>query len=157
MRSIDLSPLFRHSVGFDKFDRLFDAAFNENGRDSSYPPYNIVKEGEHRYRVTVAVAGFSDNDIEIIAQPNQLVVRGKIQEPKPDVTYLHRGIAQRAFEHKYQLADHVRVESASLNHGLLEIVCVHELPEAEKPKRIHITTGDKAGKAKVIESEATAS
>lgn len=141
MRNLDLSPLFRSTVGFDRLDKLFDAAFREAARDLSYPPYNIVKTGENAYRIAMAVAGFGEKDLELVTHENMLTVKGQIQEPEKDVEYLHRGIAQRAFEHRFQLADHVKVVGARLNNGLLEVDLEREVPEAMKPRRIAINGG----------------
>jgi molecular chaperone IbpA len=154
MRSFDLSPLFRYSVGFDRLDDLFETAFRST-QENSYPPYNIVKLGQDNYRITLAVAGFGEDELELVAQENVLVVRGKAGngEQDKDVTYLHRGIARRAFEHRFQLADHVKVTGASLVNGLLDIQLVRELPEAMKPQQIKIGTGP--SRPKVIESQTT--
>ena len=153
MRSFDLSPLFRYSVGFDRLDDLFETAFR-GGQEPSYPPYNIVKTGQDNYRITLAVAGFGDDDLEIVAQENVLMVRGKAKDAEADnqVTYLHRGIARRAFEHRFQLADHVRVTGAALVNGLLDIELVRELPEAMKPQQIQINQPQ----AKLIEGKVKA-
>jgi molecular chaperone IbpA len=149
MRNFDLSPLFRSSVGFDRLDKLFDAAFREASRDVSYPPYNIVKTGPEAYRITMAVAGFGEGDLEIVAQENVLHVKGQLKEAEREVEYLHRGIAQRAFEHHFQLADHVRVVDADLDKGLLSIQLERVVPEAAKPRKIGIGAGSPA---KTIES-----
>jgi molecular chaperone IbpA len=155
MRSFDLSPLFRYSVGFDRLDDLFETAFR-NTQEASYPPYNIVKTGQDNYKITLAVAGFGENDLEVVVKENVLTVRGKVNdaEKDKDVTYLHRGIAGRAFEHRFQLADHVRVNGAQLTNGLLDIELVRELPETMKPQRIEIGAG--TAKPKVIEGKAKA-
>lgn len=152
MRNLDLSPLFRSSVGFDRLDKLFDTAFREASRDVSYPPYNIVKRGENRYRISMAVAGFGEQDIDITVHENMLTVKGQIAEPEKDVEYLHRGIAQRGFEHRFQLADHVKVSGAKLTNGLLDIELEREIPEAMKPRKIEIG----ATKPRVIETSAQA-
>jgi molecular chaperone IbpA len=141
MRSLDLSPLFRSTVGFDHLDKLFESAFREAGREVSYPPYNIVKLGQDKYRVSMAVAGFSEGDLEITAQENMLTIKGQISEPETGVEFLHRGIAQRAFEHRFQLADHVNVVGAKLRNGLLDVELVREVPEAMKPRKITIAGG----------------
>jgi molecular chaperone IbpA len=139
MRTYNLNTLFPYSVGFDRFDKLFDMAARAAARDGSYPPYNIIKAGEDQYRITMAVAGFTEDDLEIVFQDNVLVVRGKAKEAQDEgVTYLHRGIATRAFEHSFQLADHVKVSGARLANGLLDIELVREVPEAMKPRRIAI-------------------
>lgn len=153
MRNPDLSPLFRYSVGFDQLDQLFESAFRNNAQENSYPPYNIVKRGDDTYRITLAVAGFSEDDLEVVTKENVLSVRGKGGESEPDVQYLHRGIARRAFDHRFQLADHVKVTGASLDNGLLDIELVREIPEAKKPQTIEIGTG---GKRKVLEGKAKA-
>lgn len=142
----DLSPLFRSTVGFDRFGDLIDTALRGETNTSSYPPYNIEKHGENEYRVVLAVAGFTDDDIEIITHENTLTVTGRIEETAEDegetegVTYLHRGIANRAFQRKFSLADHVKVTGAELNQGLLTIDLVRELPEEVKPKMIPISS-----------------
>jgi molecular chaperone IbpA len=153
MRSFDLSPLFRYSVGFDRLDDLFETAFR-NTQEATYPPYNIVKTGQDSYRITLAVAGFGEGDLDVTVKENVLTVRGKVNDAEKDVTYLHRGIAGRAFEHRFQLADHVRVSGAQLTNGLLDIELVRELPEAMKPQRIEIGAG--TAKPKVIEGKAKA-
>ncbi len=152
MRSFDLTPLFRHSVGFDRLDELFETAFRNGAQENSYPPYNIAKTGDDTYRITLAVAGFGEEDLEIISKENLLTVRGKGAETDKDTTYLHRGIAKRAFEHRFQLADYVRVNGADLSNGLLDIDLVRELPERMKPQQIAIGSG---AKAKVIEDKKT--
>jgi molecular chaperone IbpA len=148
MRNVDLSPLFRYSVGFDRLDQLFDAAFR-NAQDNTYPPYNIVKTGDDSYKITLAVAGFGDDDLEIVVKENMLTVKGKGAEAD-DAVYLHRGIGRRAFEHRFQLADHVKVTGASLTNGLLDVQLVREVPEAMKPQQIKIGS---APKPRVIESK----
>lgn len=150
MRSFDLTPLFRHSVGFDRLDELFETAFRNGAQENSYPPYNIAKTGDDTYRITLAVAGFGEDDLEIISKENLLTVRGKGAETDKDTAYLHRGIAKRAFEHRFQLADYVRVHGADLRNGLLDIDLVRELPERMKPQQIAIGAGVKA---KVIEDK----
>ena len=155
MRSFDLSPLFRYSVGFDRLDDLFETAFR-NTQEVSYPPYNIVKTGQDNYKITLAVAGFGENELEVVVKENVLTVRGKVHdaEKAKDVTYLHRGIAGRSFEHRFQLADHVRVNGAHLANGLLDIELVREVPEAMRPQRIEIGAG--TAKPKVIEGKVKA-
>lgn len=143
MRTMDLTPLFRSTVGFDQLDRLFDTAFRENGRDVSYPPYNIVKTDANHYGIVMAVAGFREADLEIVAERNVLVVRGRTEKTDGEakVEYLHKGIGQRAFEHKFQLAEHIEVEGARLEHGMLHIGLVRHVPEAMQPKKIAIANG----------------
>lgn len=145
MPNLDLSPLFRYSVGFDQLDKLFDEAFRDSPRDVSYPPYDIARVAESEYRITMAVAGFGEDDLDIQTQENQLTVRGKAANGDAKVQYLHRGIARRAFEHRFQLAEHVRVNGASLTNGLLEVQLVRELPEAAKVRKIAIGEAKSAG------------
>jgi molecular chaperone IbpA len=150
MRDFDLSPLFRSSVGFDRLDKLFEAAFRDASRDVSYPPYNIARTGENAYRITMAVAGFGEGDLDISVHENVLSIRGQIRDQEKDVAYLHRGIAQRAFEHRFQLADHVKVVDASLERGLLNLRLERVVPETLKPRKITIATPN-AAKPRVIE------
>lgn len=139
MRSFDLSPLFRSSVGFDRLDKLFDSAFREAARDVSYPPYNIAKTGADSYRITMAVAGFGEADLDIVVHDNMLSVKGQQKDAAAkEIEYLHRGIAQRAFEHRFQLADHVRVVGARLTNGLLDIDLERLVPDEKKPRKIEI-------------------
>jgi molecular chaperone IbpA len=149
MRHVDLSPLFRYSVGFDRLDQLFDAAFRNNAQESAYPPYNIVKTGDDSYKITLAVAGFGDDDLDIVVKENMLTVQGRGAEAD-DAVYLHRGIGRRAFEHRFQLADYVKVTGASLANGLLDIQLVREVPEAKKPQQVKIGT---ASQRRVIEGK----
>ncbi len=138
MRTFDLSPLFRSTVGFDHLSRAFDAALQMSEDALSYPPYNIEKTGDDAYRVVMAVAGFTADDIEIVSNETVLTVKGKAKSDDSRVTYLHHGIAARAFERRFQLADHIQVTGARLEHGLLAIELVRQLPEALKPRRITI-------------------
>ena len=151
MDTFDFSPLFRSTIGFDRFARLFDTASQLDSSATSYPPYNIEKTGENAYRVTMAVAGFGAEDLDITSKEGSLVVTGKARKDEDASRYLHRGLARRAFERRFQLADHIRVVGASLDNGLLHVDLVREVPEALKPRKIEITTG--AG-AKVIEQQA---
>jgi molecular chaperone IbpA len=145
MRQYDLSPLYRSTVGFD---RLFSMLDQMTGPDAAngYPPYNIERTGENAYRISIAVAGFTDKDIAIEVKENQLSVRGEKQasngEAKSDVLY--QGIAGRSFERRFQLADHVQVTGATLEHGLLHIDLVREIPEAKKPRLIPINASASA-------------
>jgi molecular chaperone IbpA len=141
MTTFDFSPLFRSSVGFDSIPRLLDTAMQTADRSDAYPPYNIEKADDKHYRISIAVAGFSEDDLEITAKEDTLVVRGKAQEAEDSGTYLYRGIAGRAFERKFQLADHIRVVSADLTNGLLHINLEREIPEELKPRTIEIKTG----------------
>jgi len=140
MTNIDLSPLLRYSVGFDRLDRLMESALKAESVGPTYPPYNIEKTGEDRYRVTLAVAGFGEDDLDITVKENSLVVTGKIERDAANEAgqFLHRGIAGRAFERRFQIADHIVVTGASLENGLLHIDMVREVPEALKPRQIQI-------------------
>ena len=141
MRSFDFTPYRRSTVGFD---RLFD--FLESARaeqSDNYPPYDIEKLSDDSYRITLAVAGFSSNDIDITARQNMLVVTGrKAENRNKDGNYLHMGIATRAFERRFELADFVRVERADMKDGLLSIELIREIPEAMKPRKIDINAGE---------------
>lgn len=148
MRTFDLSPLFRSTVGFDRLSRLMDAAFDD--ANPSYPPYNIERTGDDTYRITMAVAGFGEDDLSITSQDNQLLISGKIGKEQDEKSYLYRGIAGRAFERRFTLADHIRVNGASLVNGLLHVDLVREVPEAMKPRQVKIN----GGKPQVIESKA---
>ncbi|TCR62450.1 Hsp20 family protein [Rhizobium sp. BK376] len=136
--SYDYAPLFRSTVGFDRVFNLLENA--QRARSiSDWPPYDIVKTGDDSYRISVAVAGFEQSDLDITFQSNLLTITGKKQDAPAD-NYLHRGIAGRPFEHRFELADHVRVNGADLQNGLLSIDLVREIPEALKPRRIDIQT-----------------
>tara|TARA_R110000868_G_scaffold4155_18_gene25417 strand:- start:11006 stop:11464 length:459 start_codon:yes stop_codon:yes gene_type:complete len=137
MRNFDFSPLYRSAVGFDRMTSLLDAAQKSAAADS-YPPYNIEKTGEDAYRITLAVAGFGAQDLDMEVNDGQLVIVGKGDNTGENVEYLHRGIARRAFERRFQLADHVEVKGADLRDGLLVVDLVREIPEAMKPRRIEI-------------------
>jgi len=138
MRNYDLSPLFRSTVGFDRLARLVDTATRTDESQLGYPPYNIEKLGEEAYRVTMAVAGFTTDEIDITVHENTLTVTGEAKTEAKTGQYLHRGIARRAFERRFQLADHIKVRSAALTNGLLDIDLVREVPEALKPRKIDI-------------------
>jgi len=150
MTTFDFSPLFRSTIGFDRLTRLMDTA-TQLDSTPAYPPYNIEATGENAYRLTMAVAGFGADDLEITAKEGALVVTGKAQKDEDGKQYLHRGIARRAFERRFQLADHIRVAGASLDNGLLHVDLLREVPEALKPRKIEIATG---GKPQVIEQKA---
>jgi molecular chaperone IbpA len=141
MNAFDFSPLFRSTIGFDRLMRLADAATRVDTTALSYPPYNIEKTGEDTYRLTMAVAGFSQDELEIVAQENALVVTGKAKTADEQEKYLHRGIARRAFERRFHLADHIKVTGASLENGLLHVELEREVPEQLKPRTISITVG----------------
>ena len=139
MRSFDLSPLFRSTVGFDHLTRALDAALQLNDGAVSYPPYNIEKIGEDAYRISMAVAGFAAEDIEIVTNEGVLVVKGRAKAEDDKTAYLYRGIAARAFERRFQLADYIRVTGARLENGMLSVEMARHIPEALKPRRIPIT------------------
>jgi molecular chaperone IbpA len=153
MRTYDFTPLFRSSVGFDRWNDLFDAASRADDSAAGYPPYNIEKMGDDKYRIMMAVAGFGENDVEITAQENLLVVTGNLGEPRETgTTYLYRGIATRTFERRFSLADHVKVVGASLADGVLRVDLERELPEAMKPRRIAVEIKRGSG-TKMIEGK----
>jgi molecular chaperone IbpA len=154
MRTFDLSPLFRSTVGFDHLSRMLDAATRVDEAALSYPPYNIEKTGDDSYRITMAVAGFSEDDLEITAKERTLLIAGKARKEEAAAQYLHRGIAGRSFERRFELADHVKVVSASLVNGLLHVDLAREVPEAMKPRTIRIEA--QAPKAQVIENKQAA-
>ena len=137
MNSIDLTPLYRSSVGFDRLASILDSAMRAENSTSSYPPYNIEVIDENSYTITLAVAGFTQDELDIQVEKGVLTVRGE-KSTSEDKKYLHHGIAFRAFERKFNLADYVEVTEANLENGLLSISLVKEIPEAMKPKSISI-------------------
>lgn len=146
MKRLDLTPLYRSSIGFDRFGTLLDTALKTEHQTSGYPPYNIESRGEDRYSITLAVAGFDESEIDIQTEKGILTVQGKKQEEKLEPhTYLYQGIANRSFERKFNLADFVEVTDANLDKGLLTISLVKEIPEAMKPKNIAVSTGKTIG------------
>jgi molecular chaperone IbpA len=155
MDRFDLSPLFRSTIGFDRLTRLVDAATRVDSAAVAYPPYNIEKTGEDAYRLTMAVAGFSPAELDVTVQENTLLVTGKAQkEDENGAGYLHRGIARRAFERRFSLADHMKVVGASLDNGMLSVDVVHEVPETAKPRTIKIGTTVGTVLAQVTEQKA---
>jgi len=146
MRNFDLTPLYRSTVGFDRLANILDNVTRTEG-GTTYPPYNIEKTGDDTYRISIAVAGFSDTELSIEARDGQLVVAGKKEETDEEASFLHRGIATRAFEKRFQLADHVRATDAITKDGLLHIDLVREVPEALKPRKIEIA------KSRPVEAE----
>ncbi len=141
MRNFDLSPLFHSAVGFDRLHDALETASRLDNAANAYPPYDIETSGEDAYRITVAVAGLSEDDIEITAKENNLVISaGKQDDTAEGKTYLHRGIARRAFERRFELADHVKVVGANLDKGLLHVDLVREVPQALKPRKIEISS-----------------
>jgi molecular chaperone IbpA len=153
MDHFDFSPLFRSTIGFDRLTRLVDAASRADSASLSYPPYNIEKTGEDAYRLTMAVAGFSNEELDITVQENSLVVTGKAKRENEDGRYLHRGIARRAFERRFSLAEHIRVVGASLENGMLHVDLVREVPEAAKPRKIEVVRGT-SEQSRVVEQKA---
>jgi molecular chaperone IbpA len=141
MERFDFSPLFRSTIGFDRLTRLVDAATRIDNAALAYPPYNIEKTGEDAYRLTMAVAGFSSEEVDVTVQENSLLVTGKAKKEVEDSRYLHRGIARRAFERRFSLADHIKVVGATLENGMLYVDLVREVPEAAKPRKVQIGTG----------------
>lgn len=141
MRSFDLTPLYRNTVGFDRLFSLLDTVGGVDGAPT-YPPYNIERTGENDYRITVAVAGFTADELSIESKENGLTIRGEksAQETAEQTQVLYRGIAARAFERRFQLADHVEVRGARLENGLLHVELVRNIPEAKKPRTIAIAT-----------------
>ncbi len=149
MRTYDFAPLYRASVGFDRVADLMDRVLSSEVNHSTYPPYNIEKTDEHTYRISVAVAGFSEDDLNVEQRENALVITARKADETEEKTFLHRGIATRAFEKRFQLADHVRVTAATSLNGMLHVDLVREVPEALKPRQIEIAKGG----TKVIEGK----
>ena len=151
MRTFDLSPLYRSTVGFDRLFSMLDGFEAAPG----YPPYNIERTGENAYRITVAVAGFGENELSIESKENTLTIKGSKQvQTAPDGEVLYQGIAARAFERAFQLADYVTVKNAALENGLLHVDLVREIPEAKKPRQIPI--GNAQAKPQVVENKVAA-
>ena len=150
MHSFDLTPLFRSTVGFDRMARLLDSVNRLDEQTQSYPPYNIEKLDEDNYRITMAVAGFGEDELDVTVKDGILIVSGKAESKDAERKFLHRGIARRAFERRLQLADYIQVSGARLENGLLHVDLVREVPEAMKPRQIAINTVD----AKSIEQKA---
>ncbi len=141
MRTFDLAPLYRSTVGFDQLANMMDRVLSSDVAQPSYPPYNIEKTAEDAYRISLAVAGFAADELDIEVKENALVVKARKNEADVDKSYLHRGIATRTFERRFHLADHVRVTGASHENGMLHINLEREIPEALKPRRIEIASG----------------
>ncbi len=144
MRTFDLTPFYRSTIGFDRLFSLLDQATDAA---PGYPPYNIERTGENAYRISVAVSGFAEGELSIVAKENTLTIKGEKsanENAKDQAEVLYRGIAGRAFERVFQLADHVLVKNASLENGLLHVDLVREIPEAKKPRSIPINGGSKA-------------
>ena len=150
MRGFDLSPLFRSTIGFDRMGRLLESAMTADEATGGYPPYNIEKTGDETYRIIMAVAGFSQSELDVIQKESSLIVTGRHAEEADTRQYLHRGIASRAFERRFQLADHIHVAGASLENGLLYIDLLREIPEAAKPRVIQIGNTNPSGSTQVV-------
>jgi molecular chaperone IbpA len=146
MRSaFDFSPLFRSTIGFDRLPGLLESAARVDEASLGYPPYNIEKHDEESYRITMAVAGFTEDDLNIEVREHSLIVSGRLPQDDGDKTFLHHGIAGRAFQRTFQVADHVKVTGAQLENGLLHIDLVRELPEEMKARQIRIESGTPQG------------
>ncbi len=152
MRTIDLAPLYRATVGFDQIADVMDRVFSNDAAKTSYPPYNIEKTDEDAWRISIAVAGFSDQDLNVEVREGALIITANKKEDDDDRVYLHRGIATRAFERRFHLAEHVRVVGAAHIDGMLHIELVREVPEALKPRQISITS-DLPVQSKVVEEK----
>lgn len=150
MRSFDLAPLYRATVGFDQIADLMDRLLTDNVGTQTYPPYNIEKTADDAWRISVAVAGFTDAELSVELRENALIIAARKAPEDEAATYLHRGIATRAFERRFTLADHVRVTGATHVNGMLHIDLNREVPEALKPRRIEIARGDTV-EAKAVE------
>ncbi len=153
MRNFDLAPLYRATVGFDQIADMMDRVLSNDSGQSTYPPYNIEKTADDTYRISIAVAGFSDADLAVEVKQNALVVTARKSEEDTARTYLHRGIATRAFERRFHLADHVRVTGATHVDGMLHIELAREVPEALKPRRIEISNGSNTVVKDVVEAK----
>lgn len=148
MRTLNLDPFWRTSIGFDRLFDLVDQSLRVEQEDQ-YPPCNIVRTGENSYRVSLAVAGFKPDQVSVTVDQNVLIVSGRAEQKQDNGEYLYRGIAGRSFDRRFNLADYVEVKNASLDDGLLQIDLVRELPEAMKPRRIEINSGKAVGQDKV--------
>jgi molecular chaperone IbpA len=152
MRTVDVSTLYRSTVGFDRLANLLQSISQLDTAAPSYPPYNIEQSEENQYRVTMAVAGFSESELAIELKDGTLTVSGRRAESEPRGKMLHQGIAARSFERRFQLAEHMEVQGARLEHGLLHIDVLRVIPEEKKARRIAIGSGDATPKATVIET-----
>lgn len=141
MNAFDFSPLYRSAIGFDRMANTLNNLSRNEAKQPGYPPYNIELTGEDCYRITMAVAGFNQSELNIEVEDNKLTVTGERTSSEKETTYLHQGIAERNFERRFQLADHVKVENASFENGLLHIDLQREIPEAAKPRKIDIGVG----------------
>ncbi|ARO14968.1 Heat shock protein, Hsp20 family protein [Ketogulonicigenium robustum] len=154
MRTFDLAPLYRATVGFDQIADLIDRTLSADSTQTNYPPYNIEKTADDAWRISVAVAGFADDELDVELRENALIVTGrKADDTTGERKFLHRGIATRAFERRFQLADHIRVEGATHENGMLHIDLVREVPEALKPRRIAITNAGPKVEQALVEAK----
>ncbi len=151
MRRFDPTPLYRATIGFDRMADMLDRVLATDLQAPSYPPYNIEKTDENAYRISIAVAGFAPEDLSVEVKENALIIAGRSSEDETDRQFLHRGIATRAFERRFHLADHVRVTGARHIDGMLHVELARELPEALKPRQIAIHT--EAGSGRLVEGE----
>jgi molecular chaperone IbpA len=138
MRNIDLSPLYRQAIGFDRLFNLVENTAKKTSHSNGYPPYNIEQKDEHTYRITMAVAGFAEHELGLTQEDNMLIVTGEITPSDEKVNYIYQGIAERNFTRKFQLADYVTVTGASMENGLLHVDLVREIPDAVQPRKITI-------------------
>ena len=152
MRTFDFAPLHRATIGFDQIADMMDRVLSNDGAQPSYPPYNIEKTAEDAYRISIAVAGFTDADLLVEVKENALIVAARKVDDSAERSYLHCGIATRAFERRFHLADHIRVTGASHENGMLHIDLQREVPEALKPRRIEIA-GSVAADADVLDAK----
>ncbi len=151
---LDLTPLYANTVGYDQFGSLLDAAFKTERQGAGYPPYDIELVDENKYAITLAIAGFQESEIDVQVEKGVLSIRGKKEDQKKDSRYLHRGIATRAFERKFNLADHVEVVDAQLDNGLLHVSLVREIPEAMKPRKIPVNAFQSSATSEALEAQA---
>ena len=156
MRPVDFAPLYRSTVGFDRLFNLLDSVTGLDQANPGYPPYNIERLGENEYRITMAVAGFAQDEVRVDVKEQTLAVTGAKKPDETERQYLHRGIAARNFERRFQLADHVEVKGADLQDGLLHIELVRNVPERLKPRTIAIGSGKAAAETKQVEAPAAA-
>ena len=154
MRNFDLAPLYRATVGFDQIADMMDRVLSSDVAQPTYPPYNIEKTADDAYRISIAVAGFADADLSVEVREGALIVAARKAEETDQKAYLHRGIATRAFERRFQLADHVRVSGATHADGMLHIDLVREVPEALKPRRIAIESTAPRADKDVVDAKA---
>ena len=153
MRTYDFAPLYRSSVGFDQIANMMDRVLSNDGTTPSYPPYNIEKLDDDSYRITIAVAGFSEADLSVEVREKSLIVSARKADEQEEKSYLHRGIATRAFERRFALADHVQVTGAAHSDGMLHIELVRQVPEALKPRQIQIASDRKSIEQDVVDAK----